>query len=331
MKHCFSIAPCIPFEIFCPWVLPRICLTAIAMILLAVSVAGADEVKLVGGDVLRGTVVEQTDTQVILEHSALGLVQIPREKITSVVVGESTSQEGGGAAPAEKTEKERPEKRDRDVDWKSHVELAFNSSAGNTDTQSLRIGGRSRRRTPHTRLNLSTAYYLSASDGVRDNNRFTLGATQDWFIAESRWFYFAEGRYDYDEFESWEQRIAAHGGPGYNLIEMDNFDMDLRAGIGPRREFGSEDAAWKPEGLVGFDIEWKITKRQSVDLNSRFYPIVNDIRDYRTRTTAHWKLKVAPESDLSVTAGVVHEYQSVVDPGLDKNDIRIFTGVQYDF
>jgi hypothetical protein len=35
--------------------------------------------------------------------------------------------------------------------------------------------------------------------------------------------------------------------------------------------------------------------------------------------------------DLSVTAGVTHEYQSKIDPDKDHNDLRFFTGVQFDF
>ena len=58
------------------------------------------------------------------------------------------------------------------------------------------------------------------------------------------------------------------------------FDLDLLAGIGPRKEFGSQDDDWKPEGRLGFDLEWEVTKRQSFDFNSAFFP-VDRIRNKR--------------------------------------------------
>jgi hypothetical protein len=36
------------------------------------------------------------------------------------------------------------------------------------------------------------------------------------------------------------------------------------------------------------------------------------------------------EMNLSLTAGVRHEHQSQVDPGDDKNDLRIYAGLQID-
>lgn len=46
----------------------------------------ADEVVLVGGDVLRGTVVGETDAAVVLDHPALGRIEVARERIASVKV-----------------------------------------------------------------------------------------------------------------------------------------------------------------------------------------------------------------------------------------------------
>ena len=34
---------------------------------------------------------------------------------------------------------------------------------------------------------------------------------------------------------------------------------------------------------------------------------------------------------MSLTAGMQHEHQTRVDPGREKDDFRLFAGVQYDF
>lgn len=286
----------------------RIWLTVVAMMVMAVSVASADRVQLEDGDVLRGTVVEQTDAQIVLEHSVLGRLEIPRDKITDLDIEVK-----------------------KDVKWDSHVNVAFNAAAGNTEESSLRIGGRSRRRTPGTRLRLDATYYLSTSESVIDNNKLTVGVQHDWLLRESRWFFFADSRFDYDQFESWRQRLASHVGPGYDIIDEDGLHLNARGGVGPRKEWGSEDDDWKPEGLFGLRFDWEITRRQSFDASAAIFPILGSSGTYRTRSAANWAVRVFNDLDLSVTTGVTHEYQSQVDPGKDHNDLRFFTGVQFDF
>lgn len=283
-------------------------LAVVAMILLTMSFASADQVQLTDGDVLRGTVVERTDTHIVFDHSILGRLEIPRDQITDLDIEEK-----------------------KDVKWDSHVNVTFNGASGNTEESSLRIGGRSRRRTPSTRLRLDSAYYLSTSESKIDNNKFTLGIVHHWLLPESRWFFFADGRFDYDQFESWRQRLAAHVGPGYDVIDKEGLNLHAQVGAGPRKEWGSEDDDWEPEGLFGLNFDWNITRRQTFDASAAILPILGDFGNYRTRSSANWAVKIFNDLDLSMTAGVTHEYQSEVDPDKDHNDLRVFTGLQFDF
>ncbi|MFQ5657705.1 MAG: YdiY family protein [Candidatus Methylomirabilales bacterium] len=289
----------------------RLWFAGIAAVFLLVSRVAADEVKLTTNDVLHGTVVEQTEEHVVLEHPLLGSLNIPRDQIASLDVG---------VLPPKKEEKP----------WKLHVDLALKSSTGNTDEQSLLVGADATRETADTRLKLDLTYYLGITDDETTDNRLTVGATHDWLFADSRWFYFVKGRYDYDQFESWDQRIAGHTGPGYHLIDVEALRLDLRAGMGARKEFGSQNDDLKPEALVGADARWQISPRQSIDVLTRFLPALNDLDDYRTRTTGNWRLRFSNDSKLSVTVGFEHEYQNVVDPDKSKNDLRVFAGLGYD-
>lgn len=286
----------------------RVWLTAVTTTVLAVSVASADQLTLATGEVLRGKVVEQTDTHVVLDHSVLGQLEIPRDKITDLDIEAKT-----------------------DVKWDSHVNVSFNGASGNTEESSLRVGARSRRRTPRTRLTLDAAYYLSTSESKVDNNKLTVGIEQDWLFAESRWFAFADGRFDYDQFESWRQRLAAHIGPGYDIIDKEGLHLNTRAGVGLRKEWGSDEDDWEPEGLIGLGFDWDITRRQRFDASAAYFPIIGDFGNYRTRSSANWAMRIFNDLDLAVTAGVTHEYQSVIDPGKDHNDLRVYTGLQFDF
>jgi len=317
-----------------------------------VGVCLADEIELVGGDVIEGDVVLQDESTIVLDHNDLGRLEIPREKIKSVTfISPVLVRPGQGVKKVEITaEEEAPEEEEEAVmfepeftglsewaveqkkkGWSASADVSFNSSSGNTDERSLRIGADAKRERPDTRLAIDLAYYNKTSEGDTTDNKFTGGMLHDWLFPESRWFWFGSGRYDFDEFESWEQRLAAHTGPGYHLIEDEKTKLDLRVGAGARKEFGSENNNVRFEGAGGLFWEWIITKRQKLSATSAIYPVLTDVEDYRTRTTANWRFRLKEEMNLSLLIGIEHEYQSIVDPGSDKNDTRTYIGIQFGF
>jgi putative salt-induced outer membrane protein YdiY len=175
------------------------------------------------------------------------------------------------------------------------------------------------------------SYYNKESNDEKTDDKLTFGLVRDRSYEDSDWFFFMMGRYDYDVFESWRHRVSFEAGPGYKLIQKPDFQMDLRAGPGVRKEWGSDNTNPKFEGVVGTNFEWKPTKRQTFSFSTLVFAVLNDFDDHRTRTTFDWDYQIGDEIDLSFVFGVLHEYQSIVDPGNDKNDTRIHTGIRYKF
>jgi putative salt-induced outer membrane protein YdiY len=215
--------------------------------------------------------------------------------------------------------------------WKSRFDLGFGGSFGNTDTQTLHIGIGSQRVTEHDRTFLDAHYWLGFTDGDRDENKATAGIRHDWLLPDSPWFFFATGRVDYDEFQSWEYRVGPHVGVGYEFINNDEFLLAGRAGIGFNKEFNSEDEPFTWEALLGGDFVWRISDRQTFEIHTDIYPELEDPNSFRSITTAGWALSLAEDSNMSLIAGVRHEYQSEVDPDTDHNDWRINFGLGFDF
>jgi len=61
----------------------RSILTTVALVLLVLlmqAAASADTIRLVGGDILQGTIVSESDTSVTLDHAALGRIEIARDR-----------------------------------------------------------------------------------------------------------------------------------------------------------------------------------------------------------------------------------------------------------
>jgi hypothetical protein len=325
----------------------------LSILLLPCAHSWADTIVLISGDTIHGEVVDVGDSVVLFDQADLGLIEIPRERITSLQIdGTGVGDEAqtavvvppGGEEPEEGEPNEvtaplEPEfkrlnaliKKWAEKGWTASVDLTYDNSTGNTNEQFWRVGIRVRRTVERTRLTNTLDYYNKTSEGAVTDNKLSYAIAQDWLNPESRWFYFVQGRFDYDEFESWRQRAAGQGGPGYHLIQGDNVNLDLRPGLGLRKEWGSLNDNVRFEGLLGGDFEWKISGKQTLTLNAAFFPVLTDSDDYRSRVSWDWRYQLQEDMGISLLVGALHEYQSIVDPNKEHRDLRFHLGIHFGF
>lgn len=216
-------------------------------------------------------------------------------------------------------------------EWNTKLNMGLNVSSGNTDQIGFAGTIVSRRTTPTSELTLDAGYYFANEDGDDTENKFTAGVLHDWLFKDSKWLIFADARYDFDEFKSFEHRFATHAGVGYRFIDKEKMKLTLRAGAGIAKEFGSERNEIIPEALAGLDFWWQIAENQSFELSHRFYPDLIESGEFRTLTTAGWRLALDQGNGLSFTVNALHEYVSDVDPGVDESDLKLFAGISYEF
>ena len=233
--------------------------------------------------------------------------------------------------PAELTKLNAFVARARENGWSSSLDLSAISETGNTDEKSLRFGATLDREYDLIKYKSDLSYYKKDSDGENTDDKLTFGLTRDSAIKNSDWFTFLMGRYDYDVFESWRHRLGLHGGWGYNLIQTRDFRMDLRAGPGIRKEWGSDTTDLEAEGVIGSGLKWRPTARQTFSSSIFYYALLTDTSDYRTRIRFDWNYLLSDEINLSFFLGLLHEYQSVVDPGKEDTDTRFHTGFRFKF
>ena len=120
-------------------------------------------------------------------------------------------------------------------------------------------------------------------------------------------------------------------GPGYHLIKNDDMNLDARLGLGPRKEWGSNNNNMKLEGLLGVDFIWKITDRQEFKFSPYFFPVLGDVGDYRTRISGELRFLFDKDTNLSFLIGALYENQSIVDPGKKNSDMRTYLGLRFGF
>jgi putative salt-induced outer membrane protein YdiY len=311
----------------------------------AASTLSADEVRLVGGDVLKGTVVSETDAAVTIDHAALGRIEIARDRISEViktnpapVAPPKTAPEAAAAAvvpPAPPVAvlpaPTPPPPAKPDGSWKFSLSLGFTGSKNeSTSNWDLRVAGTAKRASESDRTTVSAEYYFNTANSVNTDNNLLVTGLEEFLFKDSKWEAFIKATYQYDEFQAWEQRAGLYAGPAYRLFEGEPLELKIRAGAGASYE--TADSTWTPELLFGDDLVWKIDDRSKLTQGLDFYPDLQNIGEYRLAFRLDYEIALSPKGDLKGTAGVRDEYDSYVEPGGDNsNDLKIYAGIKVDF
>jgi len=333
-------------------------LLALAVVLAGVSIASAEEVELTSGERLNGRLAERTAELIVLDHPLLGRLEIPILAVRAI--------DGRAIAPAEKQTAARLKRADKaaaetmpeqvavalpsagpetpqrpPVEWDSQFELGLTARQGTTEDMNLRLGLQSERESPTNLTRLDAAYRLASSRGDRTENSFTAGLFSEWPWPGSRWSAFAQGRFDADEFESWDRRLTAGAGLGYRFFNItardergdpfDRFILTGRIGGGVRQEFGSDNEELSPEGLLGLGFTYGFSTRQRVIADTTLYPDFNETSEFRLVSNLDWTIDIDRLDGISLKLGVAHEYESQTDPGVPHNDLTAHALVVIDF
>jgi hypothetical protein len=318
--------------------------------------AGDDAIVLVGGDVLRGSIVSETDESVVLDHPALGRIEVRRERIASVersapaksaapaVVVAPEAAAGVAAAatpPAEPAPAPvpvavlpapaPPEPPKPDGSWKFALDLGFTGSKNDeTSAWNLRTVVTAKRVSELDRTVVSAEYFYATGDGANTDNNLLVRGLQEWLFKDSKWELFAQGNYQYDEFQGWEQRIGAYAGPGYRLLDEGPLALKARAGAGASYEFPS--STWTPELLIADELVWTIDERSKLKQALEFYPDIYNFGEFRFIARIDYEIALNAKGDLKGTVGARDEYDSLVEnTGESANDIKVYAGIKYEF
>ena len=215
--------------------------------------------------------------------------------------------------------------------WTRTAELGLDGSSGNTDNLSIRAIFQTERQTDELRTLLRARYLYSEDDGEESENQGRVRGENDWLFPGERYFIFAFGVYEFDEFQDWDTRLQLFTGLGYDFLKeralleggQDRATLKGRVGAGATREFGSSDDDWQAEALVGLDFFWQITERNSFAAGTEVFPSLSDLGEFRSISYAAYDVLLSEQNELRLRLGLEHEWDS--DPGDAKeHDVKYF-------
>lgn len=246
---------------------------------------------------------------------------------------ETTDTSDASAQPAEDAGDDAPppdpESWKDGWDWTANV--GFNGSTGNSENFSARAALNGERNTSKYETSLAFSYIYGTSEGTKNSSRGEAAIHNDW-LTDSKWRYFAQGKYEYDEFQEWNNRISGAFGVGYELIKDDKQTLVARAGLGAYYEFGGMgEEEVIPEGLLGLDWKYKISDNAKLTATTTYYPSFDDFGEFRWENTAKLEVVMDAESGMTLNTGFEHRHDSDPGMGVKSNDLDYYMGLGWKF
>lgn len=216
-------------------------------------------------------------------------------------------------------------------DWRNRFEIGFNGRDSNRDDLTIHAALRSQFKNKTDRFDINTRFRKRTRDGNTTDEEIFVEVTKDWLKPDSDWFQFVRGRYDYDRFEDWQQRLSFYGGFGQTLIKTKEFEANWRVGAGATKQFsGNRD--FSPEGLLAAAVmKWNLTKDQTFTASTTYLPDLAESNEYRILNKAEWTLKLDHLDGVRFKLGVDHEFESDVAQNSEQNDTRYYGALVLNF
>jgi putative salt-induced outer membrane protein YdiY len=215
--------------------------------------------------------------------------------------------------------------------WDYTFSAGITGASGNNENFAGRVtlGGERLTEAMETRVNAS--YLYATSDGQRSASRGELGFNNDWLL-EGPWRYFAQAKYEYDEFQAYQHRLSGAIGVGYEFINTEKTTLIGRAGVGGSYEFGKNaDEKFVPEGVLGLDWTHQLSANTKLAASTTFYPSFDDLGEFRWNNSAGIEVLLDAETGMTMNAGIEHRHDSTPGAGIKPNDVNYYMGVGWKF
>lgn len=289
--------------------------------------AAGISVTLRNGDVLHGELNRETVEEIHLKHPVLGELVVSRVDVRSFVIGEAPAPQKTPPKPQEPAIAHVPDTGLLGsgwlMDWRRRLEAGVSGAAGQSSSQQAHVGFTADFENQEVRWQHRTRYFRAESNGQETANSVTASLNLDDLLPDSPRFRFAGGQFDRDNFQSWRNRLTVNGGLGYTVAATERYRLLTRGGVGATYIWGgTEGEEIAPELLLGFDMSWKVSGRQSVNLTNAFYPSLKEGGQFRNVTTFDWIIDLDKELGLGLKLGVDNEHESTPEDGDDRNDFK---------
>ncbi|MEE2819508.1 MAG: DUF481 domain-containing protein [Planctomycetota bacterium] len=286
-----------------------------------------EPITLSTGETLNVNILSQDEHEMVVEHEVLGIMTIPIEKVSTPTRTVHQNVEPEIEEQVQTIETPSP--------WSQRVTLGFGYQQSQFNSMDVSASYHAEKRNDMKTIAIDVSYRFSESEDVRTRNWLDSSIANTWHGEKNDWDVFTTLKFDWSEFQSWDQRLIADGGFEFHLWSNDEIEnpamLKGRIGLGARQEFQSFNEDLIPEGLFGLKYKWEISKSQSLTADSTWFPDLNDSENYRVVTNAKWNMQLESVDNLRLSIGLHHEYDSIVASDVKNDFLHVTAGIEYAF
>jgi putative salt-induced outer membrane protein YdiY len=317
--------------------------------------AVADEVRLKNGDRLTGEVVTVENGRLCFKRSYAGNVEIEWTEVAGIrtdapiaVILTDESALKGATQPAEEgkmrldTEKLDATFSLADVQSinpkpippvriKTNVNAGLDIERGNTETEKYYLDGSFIARTEKSRYTVRAEFNNEKADDVKTSDNWLASGKYDYFLSD-KWYLFAAGLFENDEFKDLNLRSSFTGGAGYQFFETPITNLSLEAGLSYVNEdfIVAEDNDY-PAGAWSLNYDrWFFDKLLQFYHRHTGSVSLDDSEDIFVKTRTGFLIPIY--KGLNVGGQFQWDWDNNPSPGAEKNDYRylLTVGWYYD-
>ena len=318
-------------------------------------------VALSTGDAIRAKLVAAEGDSIVVEHPVLGRMTIARKSIASMAAApEPKADDGPGSTDETRVRQEAQPAANAAIDapraqdgvnpaddaakaaapppppipspWK----LIFDGNVNYVNAANKQLDFRVAASAVYEvkdvdKWSNNAEYFFKVVDGGTTDNNLLVTSTYDRrFVSNPKWLWFGKGQAQWAPLESYEQRLSAWGGIGYEFLSLPPAKVIGKLGAGYSYEFGDQNQGY-PQLYAEVEWDWKISESQAIVGSFWITPDFADFADYLTLFRTEWTMKFADIPGLKLLGGVRWQYQSQVEPAdAIQNDIRLYAGLRYE-
>ncbi|MBU1124802.1 MAG: DUF481 domain-containing protein [Candidatus Omnitrophica bacterium] len=274
----------------------------------------AVEVYLKNGDKLSGTMIKEDSAEVIVFHSVLGEVTVPRAHIARVARDDAKK-------PVEPIA----------FIWEKELTLGYQKTSGNTQSSQVAIDGMLHKKSEHDEWIIKGNSFYSSSKRKMDTQKWYGLMRYAFSFWENKWYNFYKAEGDHDRFADIEYRIVPASGVGYWFADTDTYKAMVELGVGFEHVHYRGITKNKNEGVLIPRAFFKKSIFADSFLSQEItgYSSMEDNGNFRLRAETVFENPLTQY--LSLRLIFVDEYNSDVSADSKKNDTRFISSLKYSF
>lgn len=215
--------------------------------------------------------------------------------------------------------------------WGATGAVGYSNKAGNSRSRGMSVDLEIRRVSPRDRLTFNAGINRELRPDDQGNLQLAVskyyGAARADVYFSPRLFAFAETQQERDTFQLLDLRSSYVAGLGVQAVSTSTTDFRFSLSGGARIEnFVGPTSESAAVGNVGTDLRQKLGPA-TFAWKASWAPNVEDLGNYRLRSTASVTTTVF--KGLGFRVGLLNEYNSTPQPGIEKHDWMLTTTLAY--